>query len=266
METTTLSKCNRKKYNNGTSNGDDLEELDIFEFGDIMTGMSRLGISEHQSSGRYTTKEGECSVESCLNQFTALELMTGSNKVVCEACTAREKKTQENSSKMVCTSSTKQYLISQVPPVLILHLKRFQTQRVGFRKVLKHVSFPMLLNLAPVCTDYKKPRLYALYGVVEHSGTVHGGHYVAYVKTRLPLPPDDHRWNFLPKDKDPKADDKSNSTSSDSEGEEASAKAPGVVEPPPGRWYYVSDSRVSEVDENTVLQSQAYLLFYERIL
>lgn len=83
---------------------------------------------------------------------------------------------------MICTSSTKQYLISQVPPVLILHLKRFQTQRVGFRKVLKHVSFPMLLNLAPVCTDYKKPQLYALYGVVEHNGTVHGGHYVAYVK------------------------------------------------------------------------------------
>ena len=34
--------------------------------------------------------------------------------------------------------------------------------------------------------------LYALYGVVEHSGTLHGGHYVAYVKvmymhTYLPL-------------------------------------------------------------------------------
>lgn len=89
---------------------------------------------------------------------------------------------QEGPSKMVCTSSTKQYLISQVPPVLILHLKRFQTQRVGFRKVFKHVSFPVLLDLAPVCTNRKKPRLYALYGVVEHSGTVHGGHYVAYVK------------------------------------------------------------------------------------
>lgn len=29
--------------------------------------------------------------------------------------------------------------------------------------------------------------LYALYGVVEHSGTLHGGHYVAYVKVRLVL-------------------------------------------------------------------------------
>lgn len=26
------------------------------------------------------------------------------------------------------------------------------------------------------------PILYSLYGVVEHSGTLHGGHYVAYVK------------------------------------------------------------------------------------
>ncbi|XP_011167643.1 ubiquitin carboxyl-terminal hydrolase 45 isoform X2 [Solenopsis invicta] len=261
---TALTRYDQRKYNNGTSNGDDPEEQDTYnELGDIMTGMSRLGIAGHQSPIRYTTKEGECSVESCLNQFTALELMTGSNKVVCEACTAREKKNQEGTSKMICTSSTKQYLISQVPPILILHLKRFQTQRVGFRKVVKHVSFPILLDLAPVCTDHKKPRLYALYGVVEHSGTVHGGHYVAYVKTRLPLSSDDPRWKFLPKDKDLKTDNES--SSSDSE-EEASAKAVSVVEPPPGRWYYVSDSRVSEVDENTVLQSQAYLLFYERIL
>ncbi|KAL6259987.1 hypothetical protein P5V15_009895 [Pogonomyrmex californicus] len=263
---TATSKCDKRNYNNGISNGDDPEEQDIYnEIGDIMAGISKLGIQVgHQSPGRYVTKEGECSVESCLNQFTALELMTGSNKVVCEACTAREKKTQEGPSKMVCTSSTKQYLISQVPPILILHLKRFQTQRVGFRKVFKHVSFPMLLDLAPVCTNHKKSRLYSLYGVVEHSGTVHGGHYVAYVKTRLPLSPDDSRWKFLPKDKDPKVDNESNS--SDSEGEEASAKAASVIEPPSGRWYYVSDSRVSEVDENTVLQSQAYLLFYERIL
>lgn len=265
VETWMATALSRRKYNNGTSNGDDPEEQDVYnDVGDIIAGMSRLGIAGHQSPGRYTTKEGECSVESCLNQFTALELMTGSNKVVCEACTGREKKNHEGSSKMVCTSSTKQYLISQVPPILILHLKRFQTQRVGFRKVFKHVSFPILLDLAPVCTDHKKPRLYALYGVVEHSGTVHGGHYVAYVKTRLPLSPDDPRWKFLPKDKDPKTDNES--SSSDSEGEEASAKAASVVEQPPGRWYYVSDSRVSEVDENTVLQSQAYLLFYERIL
>ena len=83
---------------------------------------------------------------------------------------------------MVCTPSTKQYLISRVPAVLILHLKRFQSQRMSFRKLAKHVAFPIILDLAPVCKGGGKPKLYSLYGVVEHSGTLHGGHYVAYVK------------------------------------------------------------------------------------
>lgn len=37
------------------------------------------------------------------------------------------------------------------------------------------------------------------------------------------------------------------------------------VRAPPGKWYYVSDSRVQEVSEDTALKAQAYLLFYERI-
>jgi ubiquitin carboxyl-terminal hydrolase 16/45 len=39
----------------------------------------------------------------------------------------------------------------------------------------------------------------------------------------------------------------------------------GSAEAPAGKWYFVSDSRVSEVGEERVLRSQAYLLFYERI-
>jgi ubiquitin C-terminal hydrolase len=83
---------------------------------------------------------------------------------------------------MVCTDSIKKYFISQVPAVLILHLKRFQMQKFSFRKVWKHVSFPILLDFAPVSKDFNKPKIYALYGVVEHSGNLCGGHYVAYVK------------------------------------------------------------------------------------
>lgn len=39
---------------------------------------------------RYQCEEGECSLQSCLNQFTALELMTGNNKVGCTNCTQRK--------------------------------------------------------------------------------------------------------------------------------------------------------------------------------
>ncbi|XP_017752728.1 PREDICTED: ubiquitin carboxyl-terminal hydrolase 45 [Eufriesea mexicana] len=232
----------------------------------ITSGVSKITFSNslQQSPTRYATKERECSIQSCLNQFAALELMNGSNEVSCEACTAREKKVKQNC-KMVCTPSTKQYLISRVPAILILHLKRFQAQRVDFRKVTRHVSFPILLDLAPICKNHKKARIYALYGVVEHSGTIHGGHYVAYVKSRLPLKPDDSRWSFLPKDVNVMQEN-SCSSSSDSETDEAAAASSATVEPPPGKWYHVSDSRVTEVDETTVLQRQAYLLFYERIL
>ncbi|XP_060813170.1 ubiquitin carboxyl-terminal hydrolase 16/45 isoform X1 [Bombus pascuorum] len=233
----------------------------------ITSGISKIGISGslQQSPTRYTTKEGECSIQSCLNQFTALELMSGSNKVSCEACTARERKVKPNC-KMICTPSTKQYLISRVPAVLILHLKRFQAQRVDFRKVTRHVSFPILLDLAPICKNHKKARIYALYGVVEHSGTIHGGHYVAYVKSRLALTSDDPRWSFLPPKDAKDLQESSYSSSSESETEEAAAAPSLTVRPPPGKWYHVSDSRVTEVDETTVLQRQAYLLFYERIL
>ena len=222
------------------------------------------GISQSAPT-RYSTNEGECSIQSCLNQFTTLELMIGSNKVNCESCTARKRKVKENCG-MVCPSSTKQYLISRVPAVLILHLKRFQAQRLDFRKKTKHVSFPVLLDLAPICKDYKKAKMYALYGVVEHSGTIHGGHYVAYVKSRVPLAPNDPRWSFLSSKDGKDEEETSFSLKSNSETEEVTDNHSSTVEPPPGKWYHVSDSRVTEVDETTVLKSQAYLLFYERIL
>ena len=48
-------------------------------------------------------------------------------------------------------------------------------------------------------------------------------------------------------------------------GEKSIDREADKVVPPPGKWYYVSDSRVQEVSEEAVLKAQAYLLFYERI-
>ena len=44
-----------------------------------------------QTFSRYLVNEKECSIESCLNQFTDVELMDGNNAVACKACTEREK-------------------------------------------------------------------------------------------------------------------------------------------------------------------------------
>lgn len=129
---------------------------------------------------------GECSVQTCLSQFTGIELMTGSNKVGCETCTARANKGKKDG-KTVYTMSTKQLLIAEAPPVLILHIKRFQVQMSSFRKLSRHVAFPLELDISPFCKketvkNSPKKLVYSLYGIVEHSGNFNGGHYVAYVK------------------------------------------------------------------------------------
>uniref|UniRef100_A0A182YRD4 Ubiquitin carboxyl-terminal hydrolase n=1 Tax=Anopheles stephensi TaxID=30069 RepID=A0A182YRD4_ANOST len=268
---------------------------------------------------RYQCEDGEYSIQSCFNNFTAVELMTGNNKVCCEACTER---INGKGGKSVNTNATKQFLISQPPAVLILHLKRFQVGlRSVFKKLNKLVSFPFVLDIAPFCGSKvkrashirpgQKRILYALYGLVEHSGSMHGGHYVAYVKVRPTFGPEDERWKFIPQGTKDELDRKSeqemakeqalrmgvhvrdsddsiSSSHTTSDNDDSGQKQPRMqhkqdvlegevgytakpteplpdVEPPPGKWYCVSDSYVREVTEESVLKVQAYLLFYERI-
>lgn len=56
---------------------------------DSCNGIDQDEFLKEQSYIGYPIKKGECSVESCLNQFTALEMMTGNNVVACEECTKR---------------------------------------------------------------------------------------------------------------------------------------------------------------------------------
>lgn len=257
---------------------------------------------------RYACEDNECSIQSCLNNFTAIELMDGNNKVGCDKCTEMF---NGKGGKTHNSDATKQFLISSPPAVLILHLKRFQVYpRYMFRKLQKAVTFPFVLDLAPFCTAKvktlpnvkrtQKKLLYSLYGIVEHSGGMHGGHYTAYVKVRAKLTPDDPRWQFLPQGckaelqknhqnqpvqkveatenkvrnshhtRHGENDDSDDSISSNSsyeqcEGAVGGSDDPDDISPPAGKWYYVSDSHVQEASEDRVLNAQAYLLFYERI-
>lgn len=158
--------------------------------GDLTTKLSNMSISQDKLTSQaftyYQPQNNNISIESCLNQFIAVELLDDNNKVQCKVCTDRMNKARGDKVpglKSVYTPSVKQYLISQSPAILILHLKRFQSQKLnGYHKIDKHVSFPMQLDLAPFCKNKEKRKLYSLYGLIEHSGTIHGGHYVAYVK------------------------------------------------------------------------------------
>ncbi|CAC5376201.1 USP16_45 [Mytilus coruscus] len=224
----------------------------------------------------YIPSSRECSVMSCLHQFTSAELLTGNNKFGCANCTKlRDKKHSEGEKKgMVYSNASKYYLIYTPPPVLTLHLKRFE--QVGFtsRKVNRHVDFPFILDMSPFCSSMcqgvkpgQKKILYSLYGVVEHSGRLNAGHYTAYVKVRPNIGMISNYYNHS----GPSFNDyiqryterlvnngpRENVEDIDEVQEEKLV--------PPGRWYHISDSRVSEATESTVQRAQAYLLFYERI-
>ncbi|KAM9316627.1 ubiquitin carboxyl-terminal hydrolase 45 [Gastrophryne carolinensis] len=199
-------------------------------------------------SNGYITSSKECSVQSCLYQFTSVELLMGNNKLLCDRCTENMTKNQkrthsaEEKKGKIYTNARKQLLVSAVPANLILHLKRFCQNGLTLRKINRHVDFPFILNLAPFCSATCKnvledrSVLYSLYGIVEHSGSMKGGHYVAYVKIRTPSKRPGAQ-TYIPKD--------------------GAASC--------SQWLYVSDTRVQMVTESRVLSAQAYLLFYERL-
>ncbi|XP_014836553.1 PREDICTED: ubiquitin carboxyl-terminal hydrolase 45-like [Poecilia mexicana] len=204
-------------------------------------------------SHSYTPTSKECSIQSCLHQFTSVELLMGNNKLLCENCTERRQKQLRKSGaadkkmEKMYTSARKQMLISLLPPVITLHLKRFHQAGMNLRKVNRHVDFPLILDLAPFCSASCKNLaagervLYSLYGIVEHSGSMRGGHYTAYVKVRAPQRRTEQRHKNL-----------------------SGAKEAGGSSQ--GQWVYVSDTTVQTVPESRVLSSQAYLLFYEEML
>ncbi|MCI4385575.1 hypothetical protein PGIGA_G00052170 [Pangasianodon gigas] len=189
-------------------------------------------------SSRAALNTSESSVESSLHQFTQVEQLTHTNSLLCVTCSRRA---AHGGKKKVYTEAMKQMLISSPPPVLTLHLKRFQQVGYSVCKVNRHVQFPQVLDLGPFCSakckgveEGQTQLLYSLYGIVEHSGTMRSGHYTAFVKAR-------HTSSGL---LNGAADDEA---------------------PPKGSWFHISDSSVQPVTEARVQTSQAYLLFYERI-
>ncbi|KAM3678821.1 ubiquitin carboxyl-terminal hydrolase 16 isoform 4-T7 [Ammospiza maritima maritima] len=192
----------------------------------------------------------EDSVHHCLYQFTRNETLTETNKLLCDVCTQRHFGPKNNISEKKCvyTNAKKQMLISLAPPILTLHLKRFQQAGFNLQKVNRHIKFPEVIDLAPFCTAKCKnvaegntKVLYSLYGVVEHSGTMRSGHYTAYVKMRAM---NSHLSDLVLR------------------GQSQASE----TEPVKGQWFHISDTHVQPVSVSKVLSSQAYLLFYERLL
>jgi ubiquitin carboxyl-terminal hydrolase 22/27/51 len=153
----------------------------------------------------------------CLDRFTSGEKLSASD-YTCQKC-----QTQQD--------ATKQLSIKQLPPVLTIHLKRFEHSRSNSTKLETKVKFPMQLDLYPYTAEHKgsktksaKPSnpnintpseisMYELASVIVHKGKIDSGHYVSYSR----------------------------------EGND---------------WFLFDDSKVVLVGEAEVLAAEAYLMFY----
>ncbi|XP_034050962.1 ubiquitin carboxyl-terminal hydrolase 8 isoform X3 [Thalassophryne amazonica] len=116
----------------------------------------------------------KCSLQDCLRLFSKEEKLTDNNKVFCRHCKAHR-------------DSTKKLEIWKVPPILLVHLKRFSYEGRWKQKLQTSVDFPLdSLDLAQYVIGPKNNlKRYNLFGVSNHYGGLDGGHYTAYCKNVL---------------------------------------------------------------------------------
>ena len=116
----------------------------------------------------------------------------------------------------------------KIPKILILHLKRFKTNRVfnigqtffsgGNSKINTVVVFPgtdQQLEMTNYCKSNQSNLIYELIAVSNHMGGINGGHYTAYAK---------NSYN--------------------------------------DKWFEFNDTQVSPVSHKQIVSDAAYVLFY----
>ncbi|KAI0058855.1 cysteine proteinase [Artomyces pyxidatus] len=173
------------------------------------------------------TKHNKISLQHCLDAFVKEEVMEKTDAWNCPRCKTLRK-------------ATKQLSLSRLPPVLLIHLKRFSFKGPFTDKIEKHIDFPLkgldLTNYMPpplppgvdrgqmgmqnLALDDPRlqipPYKYDLYAVTNHFGSLSSGHYTAFVASR-------------------------------------------------GGWLYCDDSRVTPSQAKEVVGKPAYVLYYKRV-
>ena len=110
------------------------------------------------------------SLQECFSNFLKVENV----EYTCDCC--KEK-----------TISKKTLHIFYLPEKLVIHFKRFKYINGRNSKLNNSINFPLenlyINSIADINSSEKNP--YELYGVVHHSGTSNGGHYVASTKNPI---------------------------------------------------------------------------------
>jgi ubiquitin C-terminal hydrolase len=117
----------------------------------------------------------DLTLDDCLmNHFNCDELLTGDNKYNCDVCS-------------VIGDANKKTSMWHNPSHLIIQFKRFVNTEKSTSKNRTNIVFPILgLDMKKYSSEYTNDEaIYDLYGVINHSGNLGGGHYVAYTKNPI---------------------------------------------------------------------------------
>jgi ubiquitin carboxyl-terminal hydrolase 8 len=93
-------------------------------------------------------------------------------------------------------TAVKKLDISKLPPILVVHFKRFYADQdcISYRKKQNYVNFPLIdLDMAPFVAPSERKNLmqgrrnafYNLYAVSNHYGSMESGHYTAFCKSAV---------------------------------------------------------------------------------
>ncbi|KAK2701988.1 hypothetical protein QYM36_019377 [Artemia franciscana] len=110
-------------------------------------------------------------VQDCLRLFQEPETLSQEEAWYCSQCKEH-------------VQATKQLGIWKLPKILIIHLKRFSFKNSFTRnKIDTFVGFTLNnLDLSPFIQEVNESAVYDLFGVVNHKGSIYGGHYTAYAR------------------------------------------------------------------------------------
>ncbi|XP_059475384.1 ubiquitin carboxyl-terminal hydrolase 8 [Neocloeon triangulifer] len=112
----------------------------------------------------------KCSLNECLSMYLAPEPI---QEWRCPKC----KQTRR---------ATKKFDIWRLPPILVIHFKRF-CEDIAWRKQHTLVEFPLqrLMMTQFTVNSHPKHHTYDLYAVSNHYGTMDGGHYTTYSRSAV---------------------------------------------------------------------------------
>ncbi|CAB1347388.1 unnamed protein product, partial [Coregonus sp. 'balchen'] len=136
---------------------------------------------KHESMEYKPQKKAFFKLKDCIELFTTKEKLGAEDPWYCPNCKEHQQ-------------ATKKLDLWSLPPVLVIHLKRFSYSRYMRDKLDSLVDFPLSdMEMSEFLIDPNTgPCRYDLIAVSNHYGGMGGGHYTAYAKNK-----DDGKWyNF----------------------------------------------------------------------